>query len=109
MSGYGFKKKAGEGAALPDVRSMAAAPIIVSPEQERIAVEAGRDMGFTDRGQSRVERNTSRRRYEARTISVRGPVETLDWLADYTNRMGYSAYWQSIEDLRRFVEANERG
>lgn len=62
------------------------------------------DKSIEEHVRGRTTRRDRRKKYIPGAAFVRGPIELIDWFKEYTDYMGYNAYWQSIEDLRRYVE-----
>lgn len=110
MSGYGFGKKADAGptAERLDLSGITRTPLPLDPTREAAALQRGAALGFVDRGAGE-EPVVRRRRQSApqSSVYIKGPKETLDWFIEYTNARSHRSYWQTLEEFRAMVEAQD--
>jgi hypothetical protein len=104
MTNYGFSKKSETtSSSKMDLTKLPTTLPSFTPAQEREAIKKGERLGFTDRGQARIS-GRRRKAQETANLYVKGPIDTIEWLIQYTEDKGHSAYWRSIEDFRKLVE-----
>lgn len=104
MSSYGFGSKKPA-----DAMDLGGLPRSLPPlkrEEEARAVAVGETLGFVDRGQGGRRRKPPA--VPSMNLYVKGPQDVIQWFIDYTDAQGHSAYWKSIKDFKRYMEAEGR-
>jgi hypothetical protein len=76
----------------------------VPADKEKRALAKGEELGFTAREPGDVKQGEGRvlRRHQrapTRSLYVQGPASVLDRFVAYTNELGASAYWETLDKL----------